>query len=63
MSPEVEKYIKIYEQFATVVLLDELCCLSNAAIMKFRLESCYRADAIKLIILNRTGDRAGNDNI
>lgn len=62
MCPEVEKYIKVYEQFATVVLLDELCCLSNAAIMKFRLETCFRADAIKYIILSRTGDRSGNDN-
>lgn len=62
MVSEVEKYVKIYEQFATDVLLDELCCLSNAAIMKFRLESCYRADAIKHIILTRTGDLSGIDN-
>lgn len=55
---EVEKYVKIYEQFATLVLLDELCCLSNAAIMRFRLDTCYRADAIKKIILQRTGDRS-----
>ena len=55
-----EKYVSLYSRFHTVVLLDEMCSLSNAAIRLFSLESCYRLDAIKHIILERTGDRAGS---
>lgn len=47
-----------YEKFPSVVLLDELCCLSNSAIRKFSLDTCYRIDMIRQIILERTGDRS-----
>lgn len=50
-----------YSKFATVVLLDELCCLANSNIRKFSLDTCYRIDMIRQIILERTGDRNKED--
>lgn len=49
-----EMYMNYYGKFHTVVLLDELCSLSNAAIRKFSLDTCYRIDAIRMLILQRT---------
>lgn len=61
MSLEYEKRLRVeYERFASVVLLDELCCLANSSIRKFSLDTCYRIDMIRQIILERTGDRAGS---
>lgn len=57
---QIEKYKIFYGKFATVVLLDEMCTLANSAIRRFSLDTCYRLDAIKFLILERTGDRAGS---
>lgn len=57
---KIEMYKIEYSKFATVVLLDEMCCLANAANRRFNLETCYRLDAIKFLILERTGDRTGS---
>lgn len=54
---QIEKYKAEYCKFHTVVLLDEMCCLANAANRRFSLETCYRLDAVKHLILERTGDR------
>ena len=51
---EIDKFIKEYKKFHTVVLLDELCILSNSGIRCFSLETCQRITAIKKVILQRT---------
>lgn len=57
---EIEKYIVHYRQFATVVLLDKFKILAVSNSVCFSFETIYRVEAIKKVILERTGDRTGS---
>ena len=58
-----EKYLNYYGKFHTVVLLDELCNLSNAAVRTFTLDTCYRIDAIRMLILQRTKESSADKQL
>lgn len=59
----LEKYMNYYGKFHTVVLLDELCNLSSAAIRKFSLDTCYRIDAIRKLIVQRTMESSADKQL
>lgn len=50
-------FINYYSKYATVVLLEELCSLYYRSISTSDSELSLRCHAIRLIILQRTGDR------
>lgn len=55
MTDNVKKWMDYHRQFHTVVLLDHLCCLASEH--RFSLDKCDEMDAIKRLILERTGSK------
>lgn len=60
---EEDKYLNWYDRFHTVVLLDELCSLSIDLSRKFSFETCYRIDAIRKLILQRTKESSADKQL